>query len=251
MNQQLVRWERAPVNLVLSANNVHVWYTRLEQPLALVERLHDSLVDDERTRAARFVFDRDRRNFIVARGVLRDILGAYLNCAPRDIQIIYGRAGKPSLTFSNPVSLEFNLSHSHGLAIYALAQRQVGIDVEFIRPLADRDRIVAQNFSPPERAVFATLSSRKKDVAFYHTWTRKEAFIKAIGDGLTYPLDQFSVLFDADAPAGFISVAHSPQEDARWWVSSFVPEPNYIAACATSGAPMHISFWSWQTSLVS
>ena len=243
-----VRWEQVPAQLFLPSNSVHVWSARLDQPESIFEQLQSSLSKDERIHADKFVFDRDRQHFVVARGVLRNILGAYLDVAPGVVQFSYEPTGKPFLASSSAINpLQFNLSHAHGLAVYAFTQHtEVGIDVEYIRPIPDCDRIAAQNFSQQERIIFSALPIDEKIPAFFRIWTRKEAFIKALGDGLTFPLNQFSVVPESGETTDLVTVDDHSTRVSQWLLGSFVPEPNYIAALATQSRFAQISFWSWK-----
>ena len=248
----LVQWEPTPAKLFLAPDSVHIWRARLDQPTPIFEQLQSSLSSDEQARAAKFVFDRDRQHFAAGRGILRNILGAYLGVSPDAVQFVYGHTGKPFLASSLAQStLQFNLSHSHGLAVYAITHsKEIGIDVEYLRPIAERDPIVAQNFSPQERAVFTTLPASEKDTAFFNTWTCKEAFIKASGDGLSFPLDRFSVSFGSSETAPLLSVADDSAIVSEWSLASFVPETNYLAAFAIRAALTQIHFWTWQSDQV-
>lgn len=243
------QWEEPPTDLVLLNDEVHVWRASLDQPAACVQRLAQTLSADERLKAERFYFERDRLHFIVGRGLLRTILGRYLGLEPSRLHFAYSAYGKPSLDpkgFENPLGLalcyfdwaqyRFNLAHSHGLALYAITrEREIGVDIEYVRPIAKADQIVEQFFSARERAVFCTLSASQKPEAFFNCWTRKEAYIKAIGDGLTQPLDQFDVSLAPGKPAKLLSAAGDLQASRRWFIHALTPAPGYVAAVAVKG----------------
>ena len=176
------------------------------------------LSESERQRASRFTFERDRRRFIAARATLRRLLAARLGVHPEDVELVYGRHGKPALggRFANS-ELRFNVSHCDDLAVYAFARgHEVGVDVEAVRWFADADDVAARFFSKSENKAYAALDSLEKPSGFFNCWTRKEAFIKAIGDGLNHPLQSF----DATRISG-------------WEIENFVPAPGFIAAVAT------------------
>lgn len=185
----------------------------------------------ERERARRFAFGRDARRFIVGRGRLRQLLGARLGVRPESVELVYGARGKPALANSGRNSLRFNLSHRDDLAVYALSWGcEVGIDVEAIRPLADADAVAARFFSRPEHAAYRALDPRDRPLGFFQCWTRKEAFIKALGEGLSHPLDSFDVSLAPGAPAELLRVEAVPGDDRGWRLASFFPAPGFVAA---------------------
>ena len=223
-------WSTPSAHPVLSDDEVHVWRASLDQPTADYAVL---LSADEQAKAQRFRFEQDRRRFIVGRGTLRIILGRYVNSPPEKLQFEYRAHGKPVLTAE---SLCFNLSHSEELALYAVTHnREVGIDLEHIRPIPDVGKLAEQFFSPAERAELDALPLSKKLDSFFSGWTRKEAYLKARGDGMTYPLDQFSVSMDCEQPAKLLEVKDDPQELSRWSLHTLTPAPGYIGALAVEG----------------
>ena len=187
-------WRPSPPDGRLPAQEINVWRVSLEQPVECVERLSRILSTDERMRAERFHFDRERKRFIVSRGALRTILGRYLGVGPDQLRFRYGPHGKPCLSEEfDRCALGFNLAHSNDLALYAFASgRKVGIDVEHVHPIPDAEQIAARFFSKYENAVLRELPESQRLEAFFNCWTRKEAFIKAIGDGLTSSLGPIS-----------------------------------------------------------
>jgi 4'-phosphopantetheinyl transferase len=224
--------------LALSSDDVQILYASLEQPATLVCQLAQVLSDDERGRAERFHFERDMRRFTVSHGLLRIILGRYLGVEPGRLCFHYGTHGKPYLSpRSVHLPLQFNLSHSHELVLYALTlDRQIGVDVEYVRPIQDMEQIAARFFSPPEYAALCSLPESQKLEAFFNCWTRKEAYIKAIGDGLVHPLDRFQVSLAPGEPARLLSVEGAPEEAERWVLRSLTPVHGYIAALAVEGS---------------
>jgi len=185
----------------------------------------------ERERAGRFAFGRDARRFIVGRGRLRQLLGARLGVRPESVELVYGARGKPALANSGRNSLRFNLSHRDDLAVYALSWgSDVGIDVEAIRPLPDADAVAARFFSRPEHAAYRALDPRDRLLGFFQCWTRKEAFIKALGEGLSHPLDSFDVSLAPGAPAELLRVEPVRGDDRGWRLASFSPAPGFVAA---------------------
>jgi 4'-phosphopantetheinyl transferase len=189
------------------------------------------LSDAERQRASRFAFDRDRRRFIVARARLRRLLSARLGVRPESVELVYGRYGKPALArrFADS-DLCFNVSHSDDVAVYAFATgREIGIDVEAIRVIRDADDVAARFFSRRENQAYLALDPCDKLIGFLNCWTRKEAFIKALGDGLNYPLDRFDVSLAPGEPAKIFRVENT-WDDCGWALYSFSPGPGLIGA---------------------
>ena len=190
------------------------------------------LSDGERQRADRFVFERDRRRFIAARARLREILGAKLATPPEKVEFTYNARGKPALARKLwDLDLRFNLSHSEDVAVYVFAVgRDVGIDVEAVRVLPDADDVASRFFSARENAAYAALDERDKPQGFFNCWTRKEAFIKALGEGLHHPLDRFDVSLAPDAPAEILRVDDVDGSDCGWSLDSFTPFPGFVGA---------------------
>lgn len=220
----------------LSADDVHVWQAGLEVPAAGRERFYATLSEDERERAARFHFDRDRHRFIAARGFLREVLGRYLRSDPAQLRFVYSAYGKPSLGAEFDQRLRFNLSHSHELALCAVTlERDVGVDVEFIRPEFADDDVARRFFSAPETARLRALPRAQYAEAFFNCWTRKEAYIKARGEGLSMPLDKFEVSLAPGEPAALLNTFDAPAEAARWSLYALEPGPGYVGAVAVAG----------------
>lgn len=231
-------------NFVLSNDEVQVWQITLEQATTTLAHLHDLLNVEERQRAARFYFPADQRRYTVGRGVLRLLLGYYLQTAPTQINFVYNPYGKPEVASVNGVApLHFNLSHSREMALYAFAlQRPLGIDIEWMKPdLAWRD--LAQHvFSAYEQQLLAMLPATEQLPAFYRGWTRKEAYIKARGMGLSLALDQFDVTLQANHPARLLATRDDPQEAARWTLCDLPCPDGYAAALAVAGG-------GWRTTI--
>jgi 4'-phosphopantetheinyl transferase len=189
------------------------------------------LSEAERERASRFAFDRDARRFIVGHARLRQSLAARLGVRPESVELVYGARGKPALANPGRNSLRFNLSHRDDLAVYALSSGcEVGIDVEAIRPLPDADAIAACLFSRREHAAYRALGPCDRPLGFFQCWTRKEAFIKALGAGLSHPLDSFDVSLGPGAPAELLRVQRVLGDDRGWRLASFSPAPGFVAA---------------------
>lgn len=219
----------------LAPDEVHVWQIWLEQPVNVRQSLAVGLSAKEIERAGRFYFERHRSHFIVAHGFMRMILGRYLEVAPAQVQFTFGAHGKPALA-DHGRDLRFNLSHTGELALLAVSHgREVGVDIEQVRSLDDAATIAARFFSAAENRAWLAVPDEQKAVAFFNAWTRKEAFIKALGDGLSYPLDRFDVSLTPGEPARLLRVAGEPEATARWRIEALEPAPGYAAAVAVAG----------------
>jgi 4'-phosphopantetheinyl transferase len=196
-----------------AAPEFEVVVARLDAPADEVRALLASLSADEKERAGRFRFERDRRRFIVARGRLRQQLGERLGVAPEAVELAYGRNGKPCLKRNG---CHFSVSHSDEVALLAFSKAsEIGVDVEAIRPIREADTIAEQFFSPREKQAYSELPLGERLLGFLHCWTRKEALVKGLGEGLSLPLEQFDI-------------AHAP----GWRLHSFFPLPGFIGAVA-------------------
>lgn len=240
-------WLSPPANLALSSDEVHVWRAALDQPIPHVQSLAQILSGDEQMRAQRFRFERDKRRFTVGRGALRTILGWYLDIEPSRLEFSYGPQGKPFLaTQVKDQILQFNLTHSHELALFAFTyDREIGIDLEFIRPMSDLEGVATRFFSAKENVALNKIATNHKVEAFFNCWTRKEAYIKARGEGLSMPLDEFDVSLSPGEPAALLSVRIDPQEVTRWSLQTLDPAPGYIGALVVEGQGWHLSCWQW------
>jgi 4'-phosphopantetheinyl transferase len=244
-------WRPPPAERALSSAEVHVWRASLDQAAPCVERLQRTLSADELHRAARFHFPRDRRRFIVARGVLRDILGRYLGVHPSALGFRYSAYGKPALAdVADEEALRFNVSHSHEMALFAVTcGREVGVDIEYLRREIACEEIAEHFFSVRERGSLRALPAEVKHQAFFNCWTRKEAYIKAHGEGLSLPLDQFDVSLAPGEPAALLATRSDPREALRWSLRVLTPGPDYVAAVAVEGQGWNLTCWQWRNSL--
>ena len=231
-----------PYNRLLSARpargDVHVWCVSLGLPEDRFSRFEQALSPDERARADRFRFAVHRQHFVAARGVLRCLLGHYAEMPPAQIQFQEGAHGKPALVA--PDRVRFNVSHSGGLGLYAIAnEREVGIDIEQHRAMDDLNGIAKHYFAPDELAELGKLLPENQNTAFFRCWSRKEAFVKAVGMGLSLPLDSFSVSLDEEPTT---SIARQPRRTARedWMLFDVTPRAGYSAALVTEGMPAAI-----------
>jgi 4'-phosphopantetheinyl transferase len=214
----------------LYSQTVYVWPVANVASKGILSRLEEILSEDEKARADRFRFDHLRQSFVVARGILRVLLGRYLGISPASVQFSYSATGKPSLAVSD--WLDFNASHSGDLAVYAFtAQGAVGVDVEQVRPLTEMQDIAGRFFCFEEAAELMSLAPTERTHAFFLCWTRKEAYIKATGEGLSAPLDSFRVTLRPGQPARFIQ----QPAGAGWQLHDLKLDSNYAAAVAYHG----------------
>jgi 4'-phosphopantetheinyl transferase len=242
-------WSAAPESLKLARDEVHVWRVSLEQPGARVGELRTLLSPEESGRAARFHFEKDRRHFVVARGILRTLLGRYLGSRPADLKFNYSPFGKPALAHESCVSpILFNVSHSGGLALYAFTcGREVGVDVEQARADFAGEEIAARFFSAREVESLRAVEHDLRTEAFFNCWTRKEAYIKALGEGLSHPLDSFSVSLAPGEPTALLYSADA-SETSRWSMRDLKPALGYAAALAVEGHGWRLLCYDWPAS---
>lgn len=220
---------------------VHVWRAALDQPVDRLDALGALLSADEAERAARFRFERDRVRFVAAHGALRIELARYLAVAPRDLRFEVGAHGKPRVPGSD---VRFNLSHSGDVGLVAVAwRRDVGCDVEWVSERPRADELAERFFSPAERVALAAVPDAERRAAFFDCWARKEAFVKARGEGLSLPLDSFDVAVTG-APR-ILATRPDPAEAARWQLLALDPSPGYAAAlCVAGSEPIAQRCWS-------
>jgi 4'-phosphopantetheinyl transferase len=224
-------------NLVIGEAEIHIWLTALERSQAEVHDLGQTLNADERDRAERFHFPRDRDRFIVSRALLRALLGRYLSCGPETLRFHHGPNGKPALAAdSDDARIRFNLTHCDDIAVYAVSSgRELGVDVERIRPNLPVTEMAEHYFSAWEAATLEALPPADRYESFFRCWTRKEAYVKATGRGLSVPLDQFHVSLVPGEPAALLLHHTDPMETARWSLQDLPLPPGYAGAVAVEG----------------
>jgi 4'-phosphopantetheinyl transferase len=237
-------WSAPPVLLDLHPHEVHIWRLSLELSPDSVGSLESHLSADESQRAARFRFPADRHRFISSHGCLRDVLARYLHCEPGEIEFSTNKHGKPVLKHHE---LEFNLSHSGDFALVAVSQsHRVGVDVERIRAGISSLVIARQYFSKNEFAELEALPLESRETAFFTCWTRKEAYIKAHGLGLSLPLDSFDVSLSPDEPAVLRATRPDSSIASGWTLKSLDFNAGYAAAVAVEGHDLEFALWDWQ-----
>lgn len=240
-------WQSPPPHFTLSSTDVHVWRASLVPTASKLARCEPLLTADERDRAQRFYARKHRDHYTIGRGILRILLGHYLGKAPEALRFTYNDYGKPELASpSDAAAIRFNLSHSRDAVLYAMTRRyRIGIDIEYIRADMELERIAERFFSASEVTVLRALAIRQQPRGFFNCWTRKEAFIKAVGSGLSYPLDQFDVSLRPGEPAALLHIHNAPADTAQWALHDLDPGPGYAAALAVEGRDWHLSCWQW------
>ena len=236
MTGKLAVWRNGLGDERIGNGHVHVWYVDLSAADTCVPTPESVLSLDERARAAGMVQGENRRRFVVSRAVLRCLLSQYAEVAPEQLRFDYGPHGKPELASTGLAQgLGFNMSHSGDVILYAVARgRSIGIDVEHERPRSNFMRIAERFFSVEECEALHAFPDRDRPSAFYRCWTRKEAYIKARGDGITAGLDTFGVSLGADA--ALMSSDEGQAELTRWQMQTLDPAPGYVAALCAEGA---------------
>ncbi len=232
----------------LAAGEIHLWNVNLALAAGEVRTLRHLLVDDEPARADRFHFDRHRRRFTVRRARRRQLIAAYQELAPTAVRFTLGERDKPYLdeVQNHPRRLDFNLSDSEDLAVYAFSRDlELGVDTEVLRPMPDALKISERFFADGERAVLGTVAADRVGEAFFNCWTRKEAYIKAIGKGLSEPLDRFCVTLRPGEPCRFLHIGDDEREAAAWSLLHFVPAPGAVGALAFRDHGWTVSCRSW------
>ena len=237
-------WPAPRVRPTLMVDDVHVWAASLEQPAATVRVLESLLSIQELNRAERFRNERDRRRYVVAHGILRDVLAGYRKADPRTLRFTVDKNGKPALSDERgPTALRFNLSHTADMALIAVTLgREIGVDVECIRPISELDSIVESHFTARERDTLRTMASTAKPSAFYRCWTRKESYAKATGEDLSATLGGFDTMLSS-GPAD-LSLA-DPRRASGWNLHELLPADGYVGAVAIDGPVGRILSWRW------
>jgi len=230
-------WQTVTAELTFPSGRIDIWRLRLD-PHGLPEQdLRGILARDEVARASRFHFEDDRRRYIKCRGALRILLGRYLETPPAEIRFQYENYGKPEIALTHDSrGLRFSVSNSGGLALIAVGSGSaIGVDIEKVRPMPDFLDIARRFFPAREVQAILALGENKRQEAFFACWTRKEAFLKSTGDGLTYPLSEFSVSVDPDGPAELLEVKGDPNAVTHWSLESVRPGAGYMGALAYKG----------------
>jgi 4'-phosphopantetheinyl transferase len=244
-------WRLPPTYPTLSGNEVHIWYVCLNQFDNYVDQMAQILSDIELKRAERFHFLQHRNQFITAHGLLRKLLADYMNIESDRITFEYSRNGKPYLSekFSKE-KIRFNLSHSNNYALFAISvEREIGVDIEQICEFADMDKIAEQVFSTKEIAILRSLPDSEKKRVFFIFWTRKEAYIKAIGKGISSALDTIDISSYPFNAAVSIDAGENSEDKNHWTIQDLLPLPGFAAAFAVEGDEVVHHCWHFPNSM--
>jgi 4'-phosphopantetheinyl transferase len=226
----------------IDVNAIDVRVVELDALVDASADLAATLSADECARAARFVFERDRERFVICRGALRAVLGEYLGVAPAAVTFAYADRGKPYLPGRE---LSFNVTHTKGLALFAFSRTApIGVDVESLDREVDAESLATRFFSADEARDFLSVPAGQRTEAFFNCWTRKESYIKAIGDGLSCPLHSFSVTLRPGDPAAIRWI--DGDDASRWAMAAFQPVDGYVAAVSTplTSPRLRVQTWS-------
>lgn len=237
-----IQWPTHSGDLQLARDEIHVWAAPLSVESEFLEVFARTLSPDEKARAYRFKFEKHRNRFIAGRGFLRKILGRYLQINPEDLRFDYSTNGKPGFAsgFADG-GIHFNLAHSEELAIIAVTHiGPVGVDVECVRAMKDMDQLVARFFSTRENELFQKVPADEKPAAFFNLWTRKEALLKATGEGITRSLSLVEVSFLAGEPARLVAVAGDAEKAKEWCLKELAPAAGFVGAVAAKSTRVNI-----------
>lgn len=231
-------WRPQPSAISAVVGEVHLWRLPLKPSAGEITRLWDSLSDDEQARADRYKIERIRRRFIAARGQLRAILSKYLATTPEQIEFRYQSLGKPYLAPPwSESSLQFNLSDSHEMALCGITVgNELGTDVERIRDVQNFNELARRYFAKSEIVQLERMELGNRLLGFFNCWTRKEAYLKAVGSGLSFPLNKLEVTVAPGQPARLLTLNGSRREALGWHMDAIVPVPGYVAALAINAS---------------
>ncbi|MDJ0660069.1 MAG: 4'-phosphopantetheinyl transferase superfamily protein [Crocosphaera sp.] len=236
-----INWKNPLQNLTINPQEVHIWKKNLEQPSINVQNGFQMLNEAERNKAQRFRFEKHQKRFTIARSSLKHILSLYLSISPQEIEFEYNDYGKPQLLEQiNNINLQFNVSHSENIAIYGITCRYlIGVDVEYIRPMLEADNLAKRFFSEKEFEYIRELSPEEKDKGFFRLWTAKEAYLKAIGQGISGGLDKVEI--SIDEPIRFIKLSES--DHINYKLFYLTPHDNYLGAIAVQNNQQIYHYW--------
>jgi 4'-phosphopantetheinyl transferase len=239
-----ISWPTLPSPPSLHDDEVHVWTAGLDHERDRFLSLSELLVDEDLERAAGYRIPVVREHFIAARAFLRSVLGGYLHVDPRKVTFHYGPQGKPYLLHP-PRQLFFNLSHSHGLALVAVSRNvEVGVDVEKVRNFNDLG-FAERYFTTREVSTLLAVPEHQRTEVFFHAWTRKEAFLKATGEGIAIGLDRVEVALAPWEPVRLVLLDGCPHQAAEWSLSHLSPATEYVGALALKHRRPQVRCWHW------
>ena len=243
-----ILWPEPPPGHAPGRSDIDLWAISLERSDSVLRELAATLSPTELERAARFHFERDRNRFVAGRAILRTTLSRCLETKPQALEFVYGPQGKPSLAGSFASrGLNFNLAHSEDLALLAVTRvGSVGVDIERIRPIPDVEQLVARFFSERESAAFQKLPNDQKPAAFFNLWTRKEAWLKATGEGIGHLLNRVEVSFLPGEPARLLAFPRESDAATPWTLHALAPAAGFAGALAVSTAQARLNCWRWR-----
>ena len=242
------KWHHAVPGQLISSSDVHIWRMLLDEHSSHIESIKRNLSTDELLRAEKFYFEKDQNRFIMARGILRIILAGYLGMKPHEIRFEYTPFGKPQVAEKNDnESIHFNLSQSENVVLYAITlNRNIGIDVERIKDSIDVVQVANRFFSPGEINALKRCNRENLAEIFFQYWTRKEALIKAMGKGVSFPLEQIDVTLINGKTLSPIKIITSINDDSDWHIQDLFPAAGYKAAIAVEKRDLDISYWDYK-----
>jgi 4'-phosphopantetheinyl transferase len=238
-------WPVANGPISLAPGEVHVWRIALAPTPEELTALYERLAANERERADRFVVAAARTQFVAARAALRALIAGYLRRSPADISFQIGPLGKPSVAAGEPFF--FNLSHSREMALVAVTgEGEIGVDVEQVREMSSREQLAERFFHPNEVATLGQLPVTQRAIGFFNAWTRKEAFLKATGKGISFGIERVEVtLTPGDSPR-VLTVDGSREAAARWSLASLDPAPGYVGSVALDGRWKNVAGFTYR-----
>jgi len=243
----VINWPLPPKNLALANDELDIWAAQLDQQADRIEAHLSTLSEHEKARASAFRFQIDRNRFICSHGILRAILGRYLELDPHQLQFNYGSRGKPELAgLSEANALHFNMTHSEGLGVFACTRAcPVGVDVERVRAIRDEQEVANLCFASRESEALSKLDGYQKMIGFYNLWTRKEAWLKATGQGICDSLRSLEVSLLPGEPARIISICGNEKEGDLWSLVDLSPATDFKATVAFAEKNLKIRSWGW------
>jgi len=219
----------------LNRDDVHLWFAHVPRHAPQIAEYKALLSSDELDRMVRFRFERDQESFAFVHGILRNLLGSYLDISPMELRFDYSEHGKPSISVPAETDIEFNLSHTAGTVLVGIClNREIGVDIEKVRNDFEVMGIAAKFFTDSEQESLLRLPEPERAQAFFQCWTRKEAVLKARGDGLSFPLDRVEVSVTPDEAIVELQIGLEPVETQRWRVLPLNVPVGYAAAVALS-----------------
>ena len=239
-------WKLSPSDIVLGDGEAHVWCVELDQSPSRTDKLFQLLSEEEQQRAKQFRFEEKRGHFIVGRATLRQLIGGCLKASPAALEFSYTQRGKPELAGALAGKVHFNVSHSDSLALIALTRVcPVGVDVERVRPRQYDMEIARRFFTARESAGLESLQEAERPSAFFNLWTRKEAWLKATGVGISESLGRVEISFLPGEPACVVSVVDKPEEAKEWTLVELKPAKGFVGALAIRARGLNVRCWQW------